>query len=149
MIHDDTLHVALHLFPGSFSIHLGFFDSLGVPGGSPAPRNEFLDFNAIAGTTCSHFIIIWLDVLLSLIMIATAPTLYDDELEEEVHYDVGTDPGCTPETLLDFLRQVWRDGQRSPTLAECKAKFSGILAPMFMGWELEKRGLLKDGKPKM
>jgi hypothetical protein len=76
------------------------------------------------------------------------PNLFDDD-EPEVHYEVGTVTNCTPETLLAFLRQVWRDGQRSPTLAECKKKFSGILAPMFMGWELEKRGLLKDGKPKM
>lgn len=79
----------------------------------------------------------------------TDQTLFDADEPEEVHYDVGTVTGCTPDTLLAFLRQVWRDGRRSPTLAECKAKFGGILAPMIHGFELEKNGLLKEGKPKM
>lgn len=54
---------------------------------------------------------------------------------------------CTPETLLDFLQRTWRSSQRSPTLQEVKHEFGGILSAIFAGWELEKQGKLKDGKP--
>ena len=54
---------------------------------------------------------------------------------------------CTPEALLEFLSQFHRKEHRSPTLRECKEKFGGILGPIVCAWELEARGLARNGVP--
>jgi len=57
--------------------------------------------------------------------------------------DTGSFARCTPEILLEFIREARRVQGRMPTDAECYARF-GQLNTMVCAWELLKRGLLKD-----
>ncbi len=52
------------------------------------------------------------------------------------------DNRCTPEKLLAYLKRCRAINGKSPTLAEVKQEFGGILGPLLDGWELERQGLL-------
>jgi hypothetical protein len=61
--------------------------------------------------------------------------------EAHIKFEVGSNERCTPERLLAFIQLSKKTVGRMPNLAECKAKFGGILGPMVDYWELKRKGL--------
>ncbi len=73
--------------------------------------------------------------------------LFEDPADED-DFEPSRDNHCTPEKLEAFIHLVWKLNGRMPTLRELKAEFGGILGPLLDGWELERRGILKQFKKK-
>jgi hypothetical protein len=60
----------------------------------------------------------------------------------EADSEPGADRRCTPEKLLAFVSETKARAGRSPTLAECKERFGGLLGVFVDSWQLKKAGLL-------
>ena len=63
--------------------------------------------------------------------------------EDDGEPAVYADNRCTPETLLAFLLAR----PTSPTLAELKAEFGGVLRVLAAAWELQRQGKYPIRRP--
>jgi hypothetical protein len=70
------------------------------------------------------------------------PDEENEQNEDSRPYEPGQCERCTPDRLLDYIREVRAAHRRMPTLAELKQKFGGILGPMVDYWTLQNEGRL-------